>query len=63
MGTKGGVKIDQLCAYANKKIGEYANIGYQVFNWKFVQKLLTRMQGDNKIYKTSDKLIFPNSRY
>lgn len=63
MASKGGVRIDQLSAYANKKIAEYANIGFQVFNWKFVQKLLTRMQGDNKIYKTSDKLIFPNSRY
>lgn len=63
MGSKGGVRIDQLSAYANKRIAEYANVTFQLFNWKFVQKLLTRMQGENRIYKTSDKLIFPNSRY
>lgn len=63
MGSKGGVRIEQLNLYANKKIGEYANISYQVFNWKFVQKVLVCMQEDNKIYKTSDKVIFPNSRY
>jgi hypothetical protein len=63
MGSRGGVRINELCMHANKKVGDYAGIGYALFNWKFVQKLLARMQSENKIYKTSDKLIFPNSRY
>jgi hypothetical protein len=62
-GSKGGVRITDLCTHANKKIGDYAGINYAIFNWKFVQKLLARMQSENKIYKTSDKLIFPNTRY
>jgi hypothetical protein len=59
-GSKGGVGIEQLNSYSNKRISEYTNISYQVFNWKFIQIVLTKLQANNKIYKTSDKLIFPN---
>ena len=43
-------------------ICKFSNANYNMFNWKFLQNVLKKLQGINKIYKTSDKLIFPNIR-
>lgn len=61
-GSKGGINIEQLNAYTNKKIAEFTNVQYYLFNWKFLQKVLAKLQGGNFIYKTADKMIFPNFR-
>jgi len=57
-----GVFIEQLTHYVNKKLSEHYNNSLVLFDWKFSQKVLLKLQSLNKIYKTSDKLIFPNIR-
>jgi hypothetical protein len=61
-GQRGGVCIEPLTNYVNRKLAEFTRTSFQLFNWRFSQKVLTKLQGLNKIYKTADKRIFPNTR-
>lgn len=63
MEEKGGVGIDMLTAHVNRKLSEFATTNFVLFDWRFSQKVLVKLQSLNKIYKTSDKLIFPNIRF
>jgi hypothetical protein len=60
MYEKGGIGIEQITAHVNRKLSEFTNTNFMLFDWKFSQKVLIKLQNLNKIYKTSDKLIFPN---
>ena len=63
MEQQGGIEIEQLTNHVNRKLSEYTNSGFSLFDWRFSQNVLKNLQSLNKIYKTSDKLIFPNIRH
>lgn len=62
MGNKGGINLEQVSLYVNKRMSESSGFSYPLFDWKFSQKVLSKLQAKNIIYKTSDKIIFPNLR-
>ena len=62
MNTKGGINIEQVTLFVNKRMTETNGFSYPLFDWKFSQKVLTKLQSKNIIYKTSDKMIFSNAK-
>jgi hypothetical protein len=58
-----GTDIDQLTSQVNRKLCESRNTNFTLIDWKFSQLVLINFQAEGKIYKTSDKLIFPNIRF
>ena len=63
MESQGGTNIQHLTSFVNRKIGENLSVTMRLFEWQFSQTILTNLQDENKIYKTSDKLIYPNVRH
>jgi hypothetical protein len=53
MEPKGGVGIEQLTTHVNRQLSEFHKASFTLFDWKFSQKVLLKLQNDNKIYKTS----------
>jgi hypothetical protein len=43
----------------NNKLGKQTEESY-LFNWMFVQKVLVDLINEHRIYKTGDKILYPN---
>ena len=53
-----GTMLEYVTRAMNEKIGKYNEVDW-LFNWKFVQKVLIDLINEFRIYKTSEKRLFP----
>ena len=57
---RGGITADALTRVVNQKLRQVTGCSDDVVNYRITFKILSKMLNQNKIYKTLDKLIFPN---
>jgi hypothetical protein len=53
-----GTTLEYVTRGLNEKMGKYSKEEW-LFNWNFVQKVLIDMIDEFRIYKTSEKVIYP----